>query len=152
LFEVGRGYTPPTTKVVVKPIPDDISERQFRLDFGLELEIRIFRKSAEGERQSVKDLLGQYSCVRPDGPALLTCFEESGTQQSNLHEIVEMTSCRDASCRLSVKLSNLRACGARLPSLCKWRTVARLKIVVAVLRPSVPREVSLPKSEVVRDE
>ena len=55
--------------------------------------------------------------------------------------------CSDASCRLSVKESSFLARSASVASRRRWRIAARLRIVVAVLRPSEPREVSLAKSD-----
>ena len=52
--------------------------------------------------------------------------------------------CKEASCRLSVKLRSLRASGSKLWSLRKDCNVARLRMVVAVLRPSDERTDSLP--------
>ncbi len=125
LLQVRRGNAPAALEVAIEAIAKDVAQCALRLSQRLVLHARIAGIRARRQVQRIEDLLRQILVVEP----LRTC----------------PLGCSEASCRLSVKLNIFGGSGF-LGASRKRRIAERLKIVVAVLRPSELSEASLAKS------
>ena len=87
----------------------------------------------------------------PPWPAFCTAWYRAVRNKVVSTKSLKCPACKDASWRLSVKLSIFRAAGSNSRSLRKFRISDRLRIVVSVLRPPELNSVNLVKSEDWRD-
>ncbi|TFE69316.1 hypothetical protein A7Q09_05340 [Methylacidiphilum sp. Yel] len=91
LLEIGGCQAPPALQIPIEAVAEDVSEGPVRLLAEREPDRGVARVALDGERQCFEDTLRELVVTDSWGGGLLGCAVQRSTEESHLHEIVEVT-------------------------------------------------------------
>ena len=145
LLEVRRGDPPATLQVAVEAVAEDVAQGSSVSSLAPRTALRVAGVQLERQGQRVEDPPAARRGAGPP-PRRWPLPGAAPTQQADLDEVVEVPGLQRSVLAVVGEAEELARCCGSDSSARSSRTADSPRIVVALVRPPAPSEVSLPKS------